>query len=328
MDMDSGRRRRFFLMLLGVVLALAAAGGVYVLGQQGVGDPGEEVEMADVLVATREIPARSTLTVDDLEVRSVPADAVLEQAYRDNERAVGRVTAVIIYPGQQITPNLFATAAADAPFDIISEDEEVTVDSPYWRAASVNIPRPRAVGGQVAAGQRVDLIITVEFAQPFVPVTNPETGEVTYQQVPAIPATNEEGELTGIISGRSTKISIPDLLVLYADPTDGTYIFKVTLEQAEQIAHVNQVAPDAFSIVLRPEQDNRSFEPGDYGQTTESMIMQYIYPVPLLVDLEELLGFPIGPVTGPITPTPTPDPNAEPTPEPEPEPEPEPSPEP
>lgn len=340
MDMDAGRRRRFLLMLMGVVLALAAAGGVYVLGQ-GVNQPGQEIEMSDVLVATREVPARATVTPEDVEVRAVPSESVLAQAYRDSELVIGRVTAITVYPGQQITPNLFATSAADAPFDILAEDEEVTADSPYWRATSVSVPLARAVGGQVRAGQRVDLMVTVEFAQPFIPVFDPETGQVKYEQVPAIPAVNEmvdpetgepmvdpetglpmEPKDVGITSGRSTKISLSDLLVLQADPLEGNYVLKVTLHQAEQIAHINQVAPDAFSLVLRPEQDNRTFDPGQYGQTTDALIMEYVYKVPLLVDLEQLLGIPIEP----LTPSPGQSPDPAESPEPEPEPEPEPTP--
>ncbi|HVM30292.1 MAG TPA: Flp pilus assembly protein CpaB [Candidatus Limnocylindrales bacterium] len=324
--MDSGRRRRFVLMLLGVVLALSAAGGVYVLGQQNVSQPGEEVEMTDVLVASREIAARTTLTPDDVVVQSVPADAVLEQAYRSDERAIGRVTGVTIYPGQQITPNLFATAAADAPFDILGEDEEITDDSPYWRATAVFVPKERAVGGQLRAGQRVDLVVTVEFGQPYKAVLDPETGEVTYEEVPAIAVTDpDSGETEALTGGRSTRVAVPDLMVLQADPDQNFYILKVTLEQAEQIAHINQIAPDGFSLVLRPEQDNRTFDPGQYGETTDRIILKYVYPVPMMPDLGELLGVPIDPVIASPSPG-EPEPGESPEPEPEPEPEPSPAP--
>jgi len=319
---DSGRRRRLLLMTLGLVLALVAGGAAFLLGQGGGGTPADVVEMADVLVASGNIEPRTTLTADHVVVRQVPVDTALQQAYREPTAAVGRVNSVTIYAGQQITPNLFASTTAGQTWEIMPADEEITLDSPYWRAVSISIPRNRAVGGDVFPGQRVDLFVSVEIgANIQVPVEDPETGELRFQPSDqAVPIIDPEtGEITGVTGGRTTKITFEDLEVLKADAAEGMYIFKVDLHQAEQIAHLLQVGPDGFAMALRPPQDTRDVDTTEYGETTDNIIMTYLYRVPLLVDLEELLGFPIVPAGPGFTPPPAPEPEPGESPEPEPE---------
>lgn len=304
---DSGRRRRLLLMTLGLVLAVVAGAAAFMLGSTGGGTPTDEVEMAEVLVATGNIDARTTLAGEHVVVRQVPADVALPQAFTEPTAAVGRVNSVPIYAGQQITPSLFASTQPGQTWEILPAEEEITLDSPYWRAVSISIPRNRAVGGDVFPGQRVDLFVSVRLdANIQVPVEDPETGEMRFQPadqpVPILDPTT--GEIIGLTGGTSTKITFEDLEVLKADSAEGMYIFKVDLHQAEQIAHILQEAPDSFSIALRPPQDTRDVDTTTYGQTTESLVMEYIYRVPRLIDLEELLGFPITPVGPGFTPPP------------------------
>jgi Flp pilus assembly protein CpaB len=305
MEMDTARRRRLLLMILGLILALIAGGAAYMLGSQGTGEA--EVETESVLVAARDIPARQVIVAEDVVVREVPVDAVLTQALREAGPVQGRLASVPIYADQQITPNLFVTAVEDAEYSILDPDEVVTADSPQWRAVSVQVPPNRAVGGTILQGQRVDLFVTVEFAAPV--VFNTTTGE--YEEV-------DTATVEGVTGGMATKITLQDLLVLKSDPENEMYVLRVDLNQAEEISHVAKAAPDSFSLVLRPEQDTRVADSNEFGETTDRLIMQYVYPVPLLVDLEQLLGFPIAPVEGepdtdepdqPDEPQPTPEPD-------------------
>ena len=116
-----------------------------------------------VLVAARDIAARQQVTADDVVVRQVPVDEVLTQSYRESNLVLGRLTAVPVYADQQMTPNLFATTAADTEFSILGPDDEVTLDSPFWRAVAVEVPSARAVGGEIKAGQHIDLFVSVRF---------------------------------------------------------------------------------------------------------------------------------------------------------------------
>jgi Flp pilus assembly protein CpaB len=285
---DTGRRRRFLMIVIGLALAGAAGYGALMLAQNGAKQGARPVTQP-VLVAAHDIPARTTIGVDDVTVRDVPIDEILQQTYTDPQSVLGRVNAVPIYTDQQVSPNLFATSVADSEFSILGPDEAVTPDSPYWRAVAVEIPASRAVGGEIKAGQHVDLFVSVQIDVLAVDSTG------TYQKVDT--ATQD-----GLQSGESTKITFQDLEVLKADPDNDMYVLKVDLHQAEQIYHVVQVAPDSFSIALRPDEDTRSADITQYGVTTDRLIMTYLFPVPKLIDLQQLLGIPVpAPSTGPGT---------------------------
>ena len=272
---DTGRRRRFLLIALGVALALAAGYGAFQLAQGNNRAPAVVKER--ILVAARAIPARTTITNDDVTTREVAIDEILPESYRDAEEVVGRVTSVPIYADQQMTPNLFATTAADAEFSILGPEETVAPLSPFWRAVAISIPNDRAVGGEVNAGQHVDLTVSVD-----IQVINEDAeGNLT-----------ECGTLTAsqLQCGVSTKISFLDIEVLKAMPDDNLYLFKVNLRQAEQISHIIHEAPDSFTMLLRPDEDTRAPDTSQYGTTTDRLIMTYLYPVPQLIDLSQLLG--------------------------------------
>ena len=306
---DTERRRRLLLIVVGVLLAAAAGWGAFMIASGGGGGTAQTIT-EPVLVAARDIPARQQVTVDDVTIRQVPIDEVLDQSYTEAGLVVGRLTAVPVYADQQMTPNLFATNAADAEFAILGADEEVTLDSPFWRAVAVEIPANRAVGGEITAGQHVDLLVSVDIR---VLTQDPETGEFEEADT----ATQD-----GLMSGKSTKITYQDLEVLKADPDENMYILKVSLHQAEEIAHVVQEAPDSFMIVLRPETDTRPVDTSQLGTTTDRLVMTYLFPAPQLIDLSQLLGVPVAPGSGGGTgtpsasPTPAPEESPSPTPEP------------
>ncbi len=308
---DTERRRRIILIVVGALLAGAAGWGAFMLANGNKGSA--PVATESVLVAARDIPARQQVTADDVTVRQVAIDEVLSQSYKEANLVLGRLTAVPVYADQQMTPNLFATSAADADFSILGPDEEVTLDSPYWRAVSVEVPMSRAVGGEITSGQHIDLIVSVDIQ---VLAIDPEGN---YQVIET--ATQE-----GLQSGKSTKITFQDLEVLKADAAEGMYILKVDLHQAEQIAHIIQQAPDSFAIVLRPDTDTRTADHVEYGVTTDRLVMTYLYPVPQLIDLTELLGFPVTPTTPSTSPSPGPDGSPTPAPSPGPGQSPAPSP--
>jgi Flp pilus assembly protein CpaB len=312
---DSSRRRRLLLMFLGLVLALIAGFATLLLASQP--RPDTVIERVPVVVAARDIDPRTELALDDLRVVELPREAVLPQAYTQTTQAEGRLTTVRIHAGQQMTEFLFIGTDQDPLSIVPPEIEEITDDTEYYRAVSISVPRNRAVAGQLQDGDRVDLLVTVNLAMPVQAVLDPETGDISYQAVEhALPVIDPEtGELKGIVGGQSTKITIPDLVILRAAVEEGLYILRVNLNQAEQINHIIQTAPDSFSLVLRPGQDTRPIDPELYGETTDAIIMNYLYQVPFLVDLDELLGFPIEPIEGLPTP-PTPEPVPEPSPEP------------
>jgi Flp pilus assembly protein CpaB len=316
---DTDRRRRILLIVVGVVLAGAAGWGAFMLAN-GKSNAAPVVTEA-VLVAARDIPARQAVAADDVVVKQVAIDEVLPQSYKEAGLVVGRLTAVPVYSDQQMTPNLFATSTADTDFSILGPDDEVTLDSPYWRAVSIEVPANRAVGGELKSGQHVDLVISVNLK-----ILAPDA-EGLYQNV-------DTANAEGLVPGISTKITMQDLEILKADPDNDMYIVKVDLHQAEQIAHVIQEGPDSFALVLRPDTDTRVADSNYFGVTTDRLIAQYLFPVPLMGDLSQLIGLPLpsgAPAPSPgssASPAPSgsPSPDGSPAGSPEPTPEPTPTP--
>jgi len=316
---DPDRRRRILLIVVGVVLAGAAGWGAFMLANGK--SAAAPVVTDSVLVAARDIPARQQVTADDVKVSQVNVDEILTQSYKEPDLVVGRLTAVPVYADQQITPNLFATSAADTDFSILGPDEEVTLDSPFWRAVAIQIPNDRAVGGEVKAGQHVDLVVSVDI-RILMQAPDGTVGEC------------DAAVLSQVQCGKSTKLTFQDVEVLKASPDDEMYVFKMDLHQAEQVSHVIQEAPDSFTMVLRPETDTRVADSTQYGTTTDRLVMTYLYPVPQLIDVLQLLNPPLpngspAPGATPIpgvpgpgeTPGASPEPGSSPAPETSPEPQ-------
>ena len=285
------------MLIIGVLAALLAGYWAYQLASAGANQRVvEEVPRRDVVVAAHDIAGRTVLTAADLQIREVPDDASLVSAPSAIEPLVGRVTSVPLAAGQVVYASALATTPEGAPFSVAGAEEIFAGDAPYWRAVSVLVPRERAVAGQIVAGQRVDLFATVTIEVRVV------DAEGNYVEVP----TTE-----GFATGDSTKILFQDVEVLQSNPDDGMYVLKVSLPQAEQINHIAKVAPGAFSLALRPDGDTRYVDTSQYGETNDSIIMRYVFPVPQIIDLSQLTGAPIAPLPPRATPaagpTPVPD---------------------
>ena len=138
---DNTRHRRLLLITIGGVLAASAGVAAFTMASNG---RPAEVEKQAVLVAGREVGARTAISNDDLTMRDVPVDQVLGEAYTNPEQVVGRITSVPILPGQQITPNLFATSNANSDFSILGPGETVSDTSPaFARRGSRSAARTR-----------------------------------------------------------------------------------------------------------------------------------------------------------------------------------------
>lgn len=290
---DPSRRRRRLILLLGVLLAGLAGAAAFQLASQGA--PAQAFATRKVVVALADIPSRTTLNANHLAVRDLPVSSVPTQAVEDPTRVIGLVTGVMIFANQPITPNLLATGSADAAFAILSAEETVAPDSPFWRAVSVMVPDDRAAGGEISPGQRVDLIANLQLQ---LLTYDPTTGEFT-----------EEPSEDGSHSGMSTKATFADLQLLDHNEDSNIYVLKVDLHQAEEISLLQADADNTFTLALRPEEDTRPVDQTQYGETIERIIEQYRFLVPKLLDLELLQAPPVptpAPAASPGAPTPAP----------------------
>jgi Flp pilus assembly protein CpaB len=274
MEYKDPSKRGKFIVLLGIVLALAAGGAAFFLINQAQQQAGQgSLQKVAVVVAARTIPARKPIEAGDVMVREVPLDPTNAQGIVSTpDRVIGRVLAVTVLQDQMITTNLLASEATGGQFSILEPGETVGPDSETWRAVSMTVPDDRAVGGLILPGMTVDVFVS---ATVNVPQDLLEAGRY--------------------YTDKSTKITYQNMVVLAKSGT--FYVVKANLGVAEEISHLQASGNAAFSFALRPEMDVRQVDASSLGETTNLLIAKYGLPVPE--------NFPPG--RGPIpTPRPTP----------------------
>jgi Flp pilus assembly protein CpaB len=280
MEYQDPRRRGRYIIVLGVLLAVAAGGAAFYLinqAQQNAGSAG--IQKVPIVVATRVIPARKPIETDDVMVREVPVDKTNEQGIiSDPSKVVGRILAVSVLEGQMVTTNLLASAATGGQFSIIGPGETIGPGSENWRAVSITVPDDRAVGGLIEANATVDVFVTATVNVP-----------------------QDQLELGRFYTDKSTKLTYQNVLVLAKTST--FYVLKVSEPVAEEISHLQASGTAQFSLALRPEDDNRSVDASKLGETTNLIIQRYGLPIPQT--------YPPG-KGGSVGPAPTPFPTASP----------------
>ena len=250
---DRNSRRSKIYIAVGIIVALVVAATVYV-ALQASGLAGEvEVETRTVVVAT---------------TRDIVADPANETAFATVDEVVGRISAIPITAGQVLAPNLLASTTEGQTFSILAPGEEFDPEGPDLRAVSVTVADANAVAGILEAGQRVDLVVTMQ--------VNPLTEQVT----------EEEAESASqLMGGPSTKVTLQQMTILARN--GNLYILRSDLPTAEKIAELT-AAGGTFTMVLRPEQDDRTAD--TEGSTIDRLIDEFEFPIPEQPDFEELSG--------------------------------------
>jgi Flp pilus assembly protein CpaB len=262
---DKNSRRSKLYIAVGVIIALLVAATVFLALQASGLTATDEVEMRDVVVATREIPSRKAVEEADVAVRSVPADPTNETAFRSLDEVLGRVVGVPVATGQLMTRNVLASTTEGQTFSILEPGEDFDPDGPHLRAVSVTVAAGNAVAGTLVAGQRVDLIATMAI--------NPEVGQT---------AEEAEAQEARFMPGPSTKVTLQSMTILAR--TGDVYILRADVETAEKIAELT-AAGGTFTMVLRPEADDREAETD--GSTIDMLIDEFDFPVPVPPEFEE-----------------------------------------
>jgi Flp pilus assembly protein CpaB len=255
---DRNSRRSNVYIAAGVVVALVVAATVFVALQQSGLTADRNVEMRDVVVALRDIPARKAIEEADVTVRSVAADPTNETAFARLDEVLGRVAGIPVSTGQLVTRNVLASTTEGQAFSILDPGAEFDPGGPDWRAVSLTVADANAVGGTLVAGHVVDLIVTMPL--------NPEVGQT------------EEGadeQAATVIPGPSTKVTLQAVTILAR--TGAVYIVRSDLETAEKIAELLAVG-GTFTMALRPTEDDRTAD--TEGSTVDRLVEEFGFPVP------------------------------------------------
>jgi Flp pilus assembly protein CpaB len=273
------RRRGRAIVASGIVLAVVAGVGAYLLLSQSQGQGGlSGIPRVPIVVALVDIPARRAITAADLAVRQVPIDDTnASGVFADPSKVVGLIAATTILKGQPVFANMLAGAVQLGGFSILGPNETVSPDSEAWRAVSVTVADDRAVGGLIQPGQEVDVFVS---ATVSVPASLADLGKY-YTDI-------------------STKIVYQDVAILARAAS--FYVVKVSLPVAEEINHLQASGSASFSFALRPPQDTRTADASRLGATTNVIITKYGLPIP------QVYPAGLGPVStrSPSQPSPSP----------------------
>lgn len=125
------------------MLALVAgsiAGGLYFVGAQRI----------PMVVAAQDVPAIRPLTAADVEVRSVPPDALPTGAIASVDDVIGRVPTTPLWRGQPFVVQALADDTAVFHTGLTLRPGE--------RAIAIPVGAVSAVGGAISPGARVDVL--------------------------------------------------------------------------------------------------------------------------------------------------------------------------
>lgn len=219
------------LLAGGVVLAVLAAIATYVFVSAERGG-GPLVARTSVLVAARDIAARTTIAPDDVKVVELEAAVIPAGALRVPADAVGRVATVPIATNEVVLAAKFVAAGGGTPFSVLPAGEVPSGTTPDWRAFSLTIADANAVGGALQSGDVVDVVVAVGFdaAQARPGAANQAPDAVARTTAERVPILARAGTI---------------------------YVLRVDAQQAERIA-VLQTAGATIHLLLRAPGDARN----------------------------------------------------------------------
>lgn len=170
------------LLAFGVVVAVLAGVATYLYAGAARSAPPTDVVMVDVLVATRDIEARSALGPSDVKVVRLPRDAAPASALRDANAATGMVTTVTLAANEPVLPTKIAQPGAGGHIAVLPPGQAVGSGSGF-RAMSLSIPDSNAAGGLIVAGDHVDILYTLAVVEP---TRSDFVGRIVIQDVPVL----------------------------------------------------------------------------------------------------------------------------------------------
>jgi pilus assembly protein CpaB len=224
------------LLGLGVLIAVIAGAGTYFYAGAARNAPPTDVAMVDVLVAARDIQARSALGSNDVKVVQLPRDVAPANALHDASGAAGLITTIPLVANEPVLPAKLAQPGTEGHIAVLPPGTTIGSSSPAYRAMSLSVPDANAAGGAIAAGDHVDILYTLSLIEP---TRNEFIGRIVLQDIPVLAKT-----IT-------------------------TYTFRVDAATAERIAAL-QASGGALQLLLRAPGDARAAGTAGASFTAES----------------------------------------------------------
>jgi len=254
--------------IIAIVVALVLAGaGTFFLVRYIQGAEARALEgevLVEVLVADQPIAAgtASEGLTSLVRVEQVPTKVAVAGAVADLAPLAGKVAAIALLPGEQLTEDRFMDLAAyqetiggRAAIEVPADQLQVTI----------SLSPDRVVGGELRPG---DIVAVFGSFDPF-PLNTVEPTGLSPNEIPVLipdDGTGEEETSTGAQTPNSTKIILHQVLVtnLQAEELPRT----VTEEEAEAAAGAPNLAPTGnllVTLALSPTDAERLVFTAEHG---------------------------------------------------------------
>jgi Flp pilus assembly protein CpaB len=258
---DRSRRRARLVLIVGVLIAILAGAGTFLLSSGTKSESVAPVVTTDVLVASRDLPPRTALTAADLKVQKYPVDLAPPTAMTKADEAIGKIIQQSVAAGEPILPGKFAAAGA-VSFTVFppnaqpAPNQPIAAGTPDYRVMSITVADANAVGGAVQVGDIVDLLFTLNL-DPVKYFTG-----------------NDQNRFADF----ATKITLQNLPILAR--TAAVYTIRTDAQTAEQVAYL-LASGGQVQFLLRAAQDQRqaATNGGSFGPVER----RFGFPVPVKI---------------------------------------------
>jgi Flp pilus assembly protein CpaB len=258
---DRSRRRARLVLIVGILIAILAGVGTYVLSSGSKAEAPAPAATTDVLVAARDLPARSALTGADVKVQKYPVELAPPAALAKPDDVIGKIVQQPIAAGEPILPGKFAAAGA-VTFTVFPPNAQpapnapIPAGTPDYRVMSITVADASAVGGAIQVGDIVDLLYTFKF-DPTIYFTGTDQNR---------------------LADFASKVTLQNLPILAR--TGSVYTIRTDAQTAEQISYMI-AAGGSLQFLLRAAQDQR--QAATQGGTFGPVYKRFGYPIPLKV---------------------------------------------
>jgi Flp pilus assembly protein CpaB len=259
---DRSRRRARLVLIVGILIAILAGAGTFVLSSGSKAEAPAPVATTDVLVAVRDLPARSALTAADVKVQKYPVELAPPTALAKAEDVVGKIVQQPIAAGEPILPGKFAAAGA-ITFTVFPPNAQpapnapIPAGTPDYRVMSITVADASAVGGAIQVGDIVDVLYTF-----------------TFDPTKFFTGAPDPNRLADVAS----KITLQNLPILAR--TGAVYTIRTDAQTAEQISYMI-ASGGQLQFLLRATQDQRTAV--TQGGTFAPVYKRFGYPIPVKV---------------------------------------------
>src|SRR5438309_700633 len=164
---DRSRRRARLVLIVGLLFAVGAGATTFFVANTAKSEAPAAIPTSNIIVAAREIPAKTQITAADLKLVKMNSEVVPPAALTRPEDAVGKITIVGISVGEPILPTKLGGPNGQVfvviPAASLGSDGNPLPGSPNYRAMSITVPDGQAAGGSIQPGDIVDVLFSFTF---------------------------------------------------------------------------------------------------------------------------------------------------------------------